>query len=114
MLDAMQLDRWTKRLVSTAVDELRGPMGGLPAEDSELLSELTQRVRQVIAGECELADGRLESAAAIAEELAMLVFLTVAANRRRAALNPELLLALNRSLTRTLRAGMSQRKEVRS
>lgn len=113
-MDPMQIDRWTKRLVRTAVGELRGPLGGLPVESSELLGELAQRVRQVVAGDRALADGRLESAAGIGEELAMLVFLTVAADRGRAELSPELLLALNRSLTRTLRAGMSQSKEVRS
>lgn len=106
-MNQMRLDRWTKQLVSSAVGELRGSLRGFPEDDSELLGELTQKVRQAISGDTALLEGRVESAAGIGEELAMLVYLTVAADRRRGELTPELLLALNRSLTRTVRAGMS-------
>ncbi len=96
-----RLDHWTKLLARAALDELRRVAPRLPNRPA-LLGELSQRIREVIV--CDLRDGAGSrgAGAGAAQELALSVYLTVAAQEPGVELRPQLLAALEASLTAAL------------
>jgi hypothetical protein len=100
-MDANDLDTCTKRLVGSALIELRRAVGRVPNE-SKVTGELAQRVREIIAREATTDAGDSQSPVGLAEELALSVYLTVAAQESSVELEPELLLSLQHSLNRVL------------
>lgn len=111
-----RLDTWTKRLARTALEELKTELAdGTPGP--ALLGQVSQRVREVISQEFAARAVDPAQRVGLAEELALAVYLTVAAETNGAKLTPDLLPALHRGLARTLdalarppaaRAGLSQ------
>lgn len=67
-----------------------------------MLGEVSQRVRDVILPELLIGTRSSQSSVGLAEQLALAVYLTVAAQETSVELTPEVLESMKRSLTRTL------------
>lgn len=91
------LDSWTKRIVSAAVHEVYGGRGELQ-QDVSLVGELSQLVRDVVLRELRAGKQPLGGCPDVAGELAMAIYLTLAASKATGNLRPHLLLSLHRSL----------------
>lgn len=106
-----RLDDCTKRLVGTALGELRGPLGGF-ARDANFVGELSQRLRAIVARELENCDGERKTPIGLADELALATYLTVTAQGTAVRFEPHWLASLTRSLDKTLNESRSPDAET--
>ncbi len=100
-MQGAQLDLWTKQLVGASIAALPG-FSGAGGEADLPVGELAQRVRQVLAEERRKGFDSAGEIAALGEELAMAVYLTLASSGAAVEVSPRLLLDLNLGLTRAV------------